>query len=490
MASPCDFMDLPQTYLEPILLKYASHNGFEVRFSTDLVEIERTGSSIVCTVKDAVTQTTYQVRSRFLFGADGGRSFVARSLNFNFLVEPSAGVACNILLNADLTHLMHERHAQLHWVMKPDGITRFGTAPVLRMIRPWTQWLIVAFSPGASEDPFRDLTPQSSELIQFAKEVIGDDTVDVEIIRLDPWVVRESIAETFSSEREAFLLGDAAHRHPPAFGLGSNTCIQDAYNLAWKAVYVAKGLAGPELLDSYNDERQPVGAQLVRDSNEEMAAHVAVWEALGMFAGSPAEGLRQIHQLSEATEDGAARRLRLHEALEGKRREGESIGMTMNQRYHSKAVYLDDETIPPPPVPGDHHVNILITSYPGNRLPHAWLDKSTRRKLVSTQDLAGDGSFCVLTGIGGDAWRLAAVSLSKATGIPLTTYGIGFGLEYQDIYREWQERRGIEEDGCILVRPDRFVAWRSTRMVSDCESKLSRVLSRILSREVANIIPK
>jgi 2-polyprenyl-6-methoxyphenol hydroxylase-like FAD-dependent oxidoreductase len=172
---------------------------------------------------------------------------------------------CNILLNADLTHLMHERDAQLHWVMKPDGITRFGTAPVLRMIRPWNQWLLVAFSPGSTEDPFRDLTPQSAELVNFVKEVIGDDSVDVEILRLDPWVVRESVAETFSSQRDVFLVGDAAHRHPPAFGLGSNTCIQDAYNLAWKASYVAKGLAGPALLDSYSDERRPVGAQLVRE---------------------------------------------------------------------------------------------------------------------------------------------------------------------------------------------------------------------------------
>lgn len=460
-----------------------------MRFSTDLVSVERTANEgVLCTVKDGITDSTYQIRTRFLFGADGGRSFVARSLNFNFLTEPSSGVACNILLNADLTHLMHERHAQLHWVMKPDGITRFGTAPVLRMIRPWKQWLLVAFSPGATEDPFRDLTPQSQELVNFVREVIGDDSVDVEIIRLDPWVVRESVAEKFSSERDAFLLGDAAHRHPPAFGLGSNTCIQDAYNLAWKAVYVSKGLAGPELLDSYSHERQPVGAELVRDSNDEMGSHLAVWEALGMFAGSLEEGLRQINQLSEASEEGSARRLRLHKAFEGKRREGESIGMTMNQRYSSDAVYLDDERSPAPQVEGDHHVKILITSYPGNRLPHAWLDTPTRGKLRSTQDLAGSGSFSLFTGVGGEAWKQAAQNISKATGIPIAIYGIGFGLEYRDVYRQWQDNREIGEDGCILVRPDRFVAWRSTKMIPDCEGKLSHVLNSILWRKTNDVV--
>jgi hypothetical protein len=103
--------------------------------------------------------------------------------------------------------------------------------------------------------------------------------------------------------------------------------------------------------------------------------------------------------------------------------------------------------------------------------------------LLSTQDLAGCGSFCLLTGIGGDEWRMAARKISQATGIPIKTYGIGFGLDYQDIYREWQERREVGEDGCILVRPDRFVAWRSMKMISDCEGKLSQVLNRVLSRE-------
>ncbi|KAG0653106.1 2,4-dichlorophenol hydroxylase [Hyphodiscus hymeniophilus] len=487
-STPCDYMDLPQTYLEPMLVKYASHNGFQTRFSTDLVSIEQTDNSIICTVKDAITQTIYQIRSRYLFGADGGRSTVAATLNFSFLKEPSGGVACNILLNADLTHIVHERKSQLHWVMKPDRITRFGIAPVLRMVRPWTQWLLVTFTPGTSEDPFRDLSPQSPELIDFVKEIIGDDSVDVEILRLDPWVVRETVAESYSSKRNVFLLGDAAHRHPPAFGLGSNTCIQDAYNLAWKVALVAKGIAGPALLDSYTTERQPVGAQLVRESNKQMVAHAAVWEALGMFNKSSEEGLQQINQLSEASKEGAARRLRLHTALEGKRQEAESVGIAMNQVYDSTAVYLDDEIGPRPVVQGDPIVRVLISSYPGLRLPHAWLDKPTRRKTLSTQDLAGHGSFCLITGVGGDAWRLAADKVSQATGVQIKTYGIGFGLDYQDIYREWQERREVEEDGCVLIRPDRFVAWRSMRMISDCESKLLLVLNSILSREESNVI--
>jgi hypothetical protein len=60
-----------------------------------------------------------------------------------------------------------------------------------------------------------------------------------------------------------FIAGDAAHIHPPTGGQGMNTGIQDAYNLAWKLALVLKGAAPATLLDSYEAERRPVGAEVV-----------------------------------------------------------------------------------------------------------------------------------------------------------------------------------------------------------------------------------
>lgn len=484
VASPCEWTDLPQSYLDPLLMKFASQHGFEVRFSTKLVGVERLSGLWICQIQDMIAQDTFTIRAKYIFGADGARSSVARFLNFDFTKNANGGVACNIVLRADLDHVMHPaRQADLHWIMKPDRKTRFGIGPTLRMIRPWKQWMLVAFTPGATEDPFKDLTPQSAELIEYIRELIGDDSVDIEIQRLDPWVLRDSVAINFSKEQRAFLLGDAAHRHPPAFGLGSNTCIQDAYNLGWKVAYVEKGLAGQGLLDSYDAERQPVGADVVKDANYGIQLHAGVWEALGMFAETPEEGMKHINDLSSGTPEGAACRARLHAAFEGMRQEAESLGATMNQWYASNAVYLDDERQPRPPLEGNRLVQIQVSTYPGSRLPHAWLDQwSTRRKEISTQDIAGKGAFCLLTGHGGDPWKQAADRISQKTGIPINSYGIGFGLDYHDVYREWYTRREVEDDGCVLVRPDRFVAWRSVKMVPDCEGKLSMVLDRVLSR--------
>jgi hypothetical protein len=264
--------------------------------------------------------------------------------------------------------------------------------------------------------------------------------------------------------------------------LGSNTCIQEAFNLAWKIAYVEKGIAGRGLLDSYNEERWDVGAQLVREANECMGRHADVWAALGMFSGSPEEGAQVLKELGEATEAGAARRAQLHSSIEGKRRETESLGITRNQVYVSNAVYLEDEG-PATKFDGDPITDIFITSRPGNRLPHAWLSGKLPGKLLSTIDLVGHGAFTVITGHGGEAWKKAAENATKALGVPTNSYSIGWGLDYHDVYRDWFKKREIEEDGMLLVRPDRYVAWRSTKLIPDAEEKLLCVFERILSRQ-------
>lgn len=492
--TPCRWVDLPQTYMEPILVNYASHHGFAARFSTNLVSIEKDSATEdwVCLVEDLVRKDTYRIRTKFLFGADGGRSQVARSTEARLSSMPSQGVGCNVIFTADLSNLMDTRHAQLHTIINPAVQSRFGNGATIRVIRPWHEWMIVTFIPGATQDenPFKGVSADDTELMGWVREAIGLDEnpytkdIPVKVQRIDTWVVRETVAESFTPAKNVFLLGDAAHRHPPAYGLGSNTCVQDGYSLGWKVAYVAKGLAGPKLLATYNDERQPVGAQLVKEANLCLRQHPKVWEALGMMADTPEERIRMNGLLTKATAEGEELRRKLHKAMENKMGEGKSLGLCMNQWYVSDAIYLDDETEPRQLPDGfDRISDVHVSTYPGNRLPHAWLDTPKRRKPISTHDLAGKGAFCLFTGYGGDKWEAAARKISEETGLPFNTYKIGYGQEWQDIYRDWYERRGVEDTGCVLVRPDRFVAWRSTRVVDDCEDKLSKVLNRILGRD-------
>jgi hypothetical protein len=242
-----------------------------------------------------------------------------------------------------------------------------------------------------------------------------------------------------------------------------------------------KGTANPKFLDSYSSERQPVGESVITRANQGLRDHVPVWEALGMM--DPSLDMRRKHfaQLSESTPEGVARRARLQEAIKWTSHEFHGVGIEMNQRYESKAIYSADES-PRPALPEDPVLEHEITTYPGSRLPHAWLNTRLPGKQFSTLDLAGHGVFCLLTGVGGQQWKVAAKAAAEILGIEVRAYSIGWGQDYEDVYFDWARRREICDDGCVLVRPDRFVAWRSKSMIPEPDRKIIHVLSSILGR--------
>ncbi|WP_427006051.1 hypothetical protein [Pseudarthrobacter sp. H2] len=120
------------------------------------------------------------------------------------------------------------------------------------------------------------------------------------------------------------------------------------------------------------------------------------------------------------------------------------------------------------------------STFPGLRLPHAWL--GDQKSKYSTHDIAKGTGFTIFTGITGQAWADAAVKVAERLGIQLTAVVIGEGREVQDLYGDWLRQREIGEDGVILVRPDKHIGWRAHGMVEDPETALSAVLSEILSR--------
>lgn len=140
-ASPCKHIDLPQTVLEPILVRYAVSNGFTCRFDTKFIAFERDPfNSIISTVQDKISGHTYTIRSKYLFGCDGARSQVLRQLKIPLIKKPGQGLAINVLVKADLSHLVESRQGNLHWVMQPDEEhPDFGWIGLVRMIKPWTE---------------------------------------------------------------------------------------------------------------------------------------------------------------------------------------------------------------------------------------------------------------------------------------------------------------------------------------------------------------
>ena len=349
-------------------------------------------------------------------------------------------------------------------------------------------------SPGVDLN-FDEVT--NEQYLTRCKQFVGNDSIPIEststlfrkicliltkaVIDVSKWYINEIIAEYYS-DGNIFCLGDAVHRHPPFNGLGSNTCVQDAFNLAWKIAYVDKGLASTSILDSYNAERQPVGLGIITRANQGIRDHVPVWQALGVLEPTVETRMEQFDQLKAATPEGAKRRTALRDAVQGTSHEFHGLGIEMNQRYESGAVYVADEPNARPPLPEDEILEHEVTTYPGSRLPHAWINTRNPGKLFSTIDLAGHGAFCLITSIGGEKWKEAAKMVEKELGVEVRAYSLGWMQDYEDVYSDWARRREVGEDGCVLVRPDRFVAWRSMGMIDDCEGKLLKVMKHVLGR--------
>jgi hypothetical protein len=232
------------------------------------------------------------------------------------------------------------------------------------------------------------------------REALGAPDIAVEIEDVQRWTASADWAERFSSGR-IFLAGDSAHVMPPTGGFGGNTGVQDAHNLAWKLARVLRGRAGPELLETYDAERRPVG-------------ELTVEQAYTRYVVRLDPGLGK-ENLAPFVDDAA---------------------VDLGYRYRSAAI-LSEDGADASPTENPHEP----TGRPGFRAPHVALSSG------STLDLFGR-DFVLLAGPDGGAWCDAASRLSL------------------DAHRidepRFLEAYGLEPSGASLVRPDGFVAWRST----------------------------
>jgi 2,4-dichlorophenol 6-monooxygenase len=179
------------------------------------------------------------------------------------------------------------------------------------------------------------------------------------------------------------------------------------------------------------------------------------------------------------TPEAAEQRVKLRDALELKNYEFNTHGVELGQRYASGAVVPDGT--PEPEYTRDPELYYHPTTWPGARLPHVWLVERESGRKVSTHDVVGKGRFGLLTGISGGAWADAAVKVAEQLGIEIAAHVIGPGRELIDAYEDWARAREVEESGCVLVRPDGHVAWRSALLADDPVTELTRTLTAVLS---------
>jgi 2,4-dichlorophenol 6-monooxygenase len=479
LASPTSVCDMPQHLLEPILVNAAANRGASVRFGTELLTVTQDADGVTARVRDRVTGAEYDIRSKYLIGADGGNSLVAEQIGLPLAGQMGLGGSINVVFEADLTHLVEHRPGDMYWFVQP-GVGHGGNGVgVLRMVRPWTRWI------GVWGYDVQAGTPSLTEAdgIRIAHQLIGDDSVPVRIDSMSTWAVNDVYAEDNMAGR-VMCVGDAVHRHSPMNGLGSNTSIQDSYNLCWKLALVLRGQADPALLETYREERQPVAKQIVQRAKRSEGLMPPIFQALRLPPTPDADSMRQaLAALEEPTEEARQRRAEFDRAWQGTLLCFNTHGVETNQHYRSAAIVAEDS--PEPAAPRDEEIYYFATTRPGRHLPHVWLTREQRR--VSTFDLCGKGEFTLLTGIGGEAWRAAADAASARFGLPIRVRTIGRGCDYEDVYGDYRAMSEVADDGVLLVRPDHMVAWRAAAPPADPVAALTAALAAILGRNTADV---
>ncbi|WP_010315802.1 FAD-dependent monooxygenase [Saccharopolyspora spinosa] len=418
--TPAGAADASQASAERILAERARELGAEIRFATKLESFEQDENGVRAVLSDAAG--TRAVHADYLVAADGHRSPIREQLGIGTHGRGTLGHSIHWLVRADLSAVVDDRQV-MYYLQNPK--LSGGTGVLASTDHP-DQFVV-----GVGYDPERedlaDFTEERS--LEQIRLVTGVPELDVEILMTDTTVATMRVADRFSAGR-VHLVGDAAHTMPPQGGMGGNTALMDGFYLAWKLAAVLRGEAGPGLLDSHDAERRPVG-ELIAE-NQYRNAIVRNRPDLAREGDAP------------PIEDPAV-------LLFGYRHNGAVV-----REPGDEGELLEDATRP--------------TGRPGSRAPHLRL--STPDGVLSTIDLFGR-SFVLLAGT--DAWAKATDEVAATLEVRLKPQLIG-----GEVTGDWTGPYGVDADGAVLVRPDRFIAWRSQGpgTAADLEKALRAVLDR------------
>lgn len=374
--------------------------------------------------------------ARYLFSADGPRSFTRKELGIRYQGESEKD-------RPFLAGLMYSIYFQSHEL---NGIIPHPPAWQYHAVNPERRAMVLALDGRSRFVLVTQLRPNEnpSELSEAQARAIVHGAVgrqfDFDIIERSPWTAGLTlVAERFQQGR-VFLGGDAVHLFTPTGGLGYNTAVDDAVNIGWKLAAAVKGWAPQSILDSYEMERKPVA-----ERNTRYARRFA--ESLGRFTVPP--------DIEAQSASGEAARAQLGEYLTGHAKAEFNIpGVSLGARYDGSPLIVPDDTQPP----ADDANVYQPTACPGGRAPHAWL--ADGRSLYDALNF----EFTLL--------RLAAdappskqlVTAAGARGIPL----VELDLTAADL-------RELYQANFALIRPDQIVCWRGDHIPFNPDRLLDQV---------------
>jgi 2-polyprenyl-6-methoxyphenol hydroxylase-like FAD-dependent oxidoreductase len=244
---------LSQAETEGVLDDHLARGGLTVERGRELVGLHTGPDQVICSVRtgDGGIDT---IEADYVVGCDGAHSAVRHHAGIAF--TGSAYPQTFALADLDADGL---EPGAAHAYLSDAGMLFF-----FPLVRPAAWRLLAMRPPGNPSIPQDDHRSPSRHELQALADSYTTGTVRLRDPIWATWLrIHLRHASAYRSGR-VFLAGDAAHIHSPAGAQGMNTGIQDAWNLGWKLALVADGIASPELLDTYQTERMPIGREVLR----------------------------------------------------------------------------------------------------------------------------------------------------------------------------------------------------------------------------------
>jgi 2-polyprenyl-6-methoxyphenol hydroxylase-like FAD-dependent oxidoreductase len=433
--SPCRRLFVTQPGLEPILRARAEAAGARVLDGHEVVGIDQDADGVTATVKDTTSGAERRLRAKYMVGADGAHSRVRELLGVDMDGRGVFSNAITIYFHAPLAPYLADKNLSVVYIKNP------ALSGFFRMERDCNSGFLVVNTVGDTSlpdaaNPARDVS--EARQIELVRAAAGVPDLPVKLDGVARWRATSDVARRFTDGR-VFLAGDAAHVMPPNGGFGGNTGIHDGHNLAWKLALVLKGVAGPELLSTYDLERRPASKFTVEQAYTRYVTRSAQY--LGAKDFQPLAGDFEIE---------------------------------LGYLYGSPAIVAEED------LSRGHEDPRQSFGRPGARAPHVWLEKDGRR--LSTIDLFGR-AFVLLAAAEGAAWSEAARAVAPSfVGLELEAHVVGGGT-VGDPEDGFTTACGLSPSGAILVRPDGFVGWRAKSVSSDPAAALRAALGALLMKK-------
>lgn len=493
--SPVHATVFPQNRLEPMLWQQVNQTPeIDFRRAHECIAIAETEHGVTCTL--VAGERRIDVSADYVVACDGVGSPVRRLAGIGTdgrLIQHMIGV----YFTADLSAMVDHRKSILYWTLNSDAL---GV-----LIAHWLpeEWVLFVpyYPPQQSEESYTESRCRS--LIEHA---VGAMPPDLRIKLVKPWSLGAAVADRYRQGR-LFLAGDAAHSFPPTGGLGLNTGVQDAHNLAWKLAAVLRDEAGPDLLDTYETERRPVARINLEHSVANFDQMSDLLQVVGlslkqqerlqaaqnsrMFTSLPArwqrnainialkQALAPLQIFSEASGRGERARHDFERRIPGQARHYRFAGLDLGFAYENGAVIPDGT---PRPVADDPVIDYRPTTWPGSRLPH--FDVVRAGETISIHDAILPNGLTLLTGSqAAAAWRQAVRNVGRTLRMPVACLVVGPGpdADFRDPADTWSKLSEVDRTGAVLVRPDGHVAWRAHDLPDGPAEALDTALHRLLS---------